>query len=301
MHNHSDDTIISIGLVQWQVERLQHWSTFEQRTHAQVKILSKADFLIFPEYFTLPLLQLAPAGDERAQLEWLGRRAEEIRDHFSELARLYGVNIIAGSTPELTPEGLYNTSWFCHRDGRTDRYRKLHLTPYERDVWDMLPGDQPGLVKTDRGYAGICICYDVEFPELCRAYAEAGANLIFVPYCTSTEYGHHRVHNCARARAVENECYVATAGNVGNLPEVPHLGFQSAQSGLFTPCDFGFPLRGIAAEAPLNAPAAFRINVDMKALRRQEKHGTVLPLQDRRTDLYHLKWPQGEVQASGTR
>ena len=58
--------------------------------------------------------------------------------------------------------------------------------------------------------------------------------------------------NCARARAIENECYVAIAGSVGNLPNVHNMDIQYAQSMVFTPCDFAFPSNGIKAEATPN-------------------------------------------------
>jgi predicted amidohydrolase len=64
---------------------------------------------------------------------------------------------------------------------------------------------------------GIVICYDVEFPELSRLMADQGMNILFVPFLTDTQNGYTRVKHCAQARAIENECYVAIAGCVGNL------------------------------------------------------------------------------------
>jgi predicted amidohydrolase len=63
------------------------------------------------------------------------------------------------------------------------------------------------------------ICYDVEFPELSRLMADQGMNILFVPFLTDTQNGYTRVKHCAQARAIENECYVAIAGCVGNLPK----------------------------------------------------------------------------------
>jgi predicted amidohydrolase len=65
----------------------------------------------------------------------------------------------------------------------------------------------------------IMICYDVEFPELSRLMADQGMNILFVPFLTDTQNGYTRVKHCAQARAIENECYVAIAGCVGNLPK----------------------------------------------------------------------------------
>jgi predicted amidohydrolase len=56
----------------------------------------------------------------------------------------------------------------------------------------------------------------VEFPELSRLMADEGMNILFVPFLT-TDTQNGRVKHCAQARAIENECYVAIAGCVGNL------------------------------------------------------------------------------------
>ena len=70
------------------------------------------------------------------------------------------------------------------------------------------------------------ICYDVEFPELTRLLAYEGLDILFVPFMTDTQNGYSRVRNCAMARAIENECYVAVAGSVGNLPKVHNMDIQ---------------------------------------------------------------------------
>jgi len=88
---------------------------------------------------------------------------------------------------------------------------------------------------TDCGEIGILICYDVEFPELGRILADQGMNILFVPFLTDTRNGYSRVRHCAQARAIENECYVAIAGLVGNLPKVKNMDIQFAQSIVFFP------------------------------------------------------------------
>src|SRR5690554_7444769 len=92
--------------------------------------------------------------------------------------------------------------------------------------------------ETDCGKIGVLICYDVEFPELARILADQGMKILFVPFLTDTQNGYSRVRYCARARAIENQCFVAIAGSVGNLPKVHNMNIQYAQSAVFTPCDF---------------------------------------------------------------
>jgi predicted amidohydrolase len=76
------------------------------------------------------------------------------------------------------------------------------------------------------------ICYDVEFPELSRLMADEGMNILFVPFLTDTQNGYTRVKHCAQARAIENECYVATGCVVTTKGK--QYGYQYAQAAVFT-------------------------------------------------------------------
>jgi predicted amidohydrolase len=128
----------------------------------------------------------------------------------------------------------------------------------------------------------------VEFPELSRILAQQGMNILFVPFLTDTQNGYSRVRYCARSRAIENECYVAIAGCVGNLPKVENMDIQFAQSVVFTPSDFSFPANGIKAEATANTEMILVADVDLDLLKELHNFGAVRNLKDRRTDLYSV-------------
>ncbi|MEQ8880158.1 MAG: carbon-nitrogen hydrolase family protein, partial [Cyclobacteriaceae bacterium] len=205
-----------------------------------------------------------------------------------ELAISYNINIITGSMPEVIDNRLYNAGYLCHRDGTVDRYEKVHVTPDEVKVWGMEGGSQIKVFDTDCGKIGILICYDVEFPELGRILSEQGMDILFVPFLTDTQNGYSRVRLCAQARAIENECYVAIAGSVGNLPKVHNMDMQFAQSMVFTPCDFAFPSNGIKAEATPNTEMMLIADVDIDLLRELNQFGSVQNLKDKRNDLYQV-------------
>ncbi|MBO6762764.1 MAG: carbon-nitrogen hydrolase family protein, partial [Roseivirga sp.] len=173
-------------------------------------------------------------------------------------------------------------------DGKIDRYEKLHATPDEKKVWAMSGGSKIQTFDTDCGKIGILICYDVEFPELSRLLADDGMDILFVPFLTDTQNGYSRVRHCAQARAIENECYVAIAGSVGNLPNVHNMDIQYAQSMVFTPCDFQFPTNGIKAEATPNTEMIVIADVDVDLLTELHNVGSVKNLKDRRTDIFSL-------------
>ena len=164
-----------------------------------------------------------------------------------------------------------------------------NVTPDEAKVWGLQGGNSFKVFDTDCGKIGILICYDSEFPELSRLLADEGMDILFIPFLTDTQNGFSRVRNCAQARAIENECYVAIAGSVGNLPKVHNMDMQYAQSMVFTPCDFAFPANGIKAEATPNTEMVLICDVDIDLLRQLNLFGSVRNLRDRRKDIFDLK------------
>ena len=226
---------------------------------------------------------------EAEAIRELANHTSRIVQKFSELAISYNINVITGSMPELQDGLLYNVGYLCRRDGTTERYEKLHVTPDEAKVWGMQGGHELKAFDTDCGKIGILICYDSEFPELSRLLADEGMDILFIPFLTDTQNGFSRVRNCAQARAIENECYVAIAGSVGNLPKVHNMDIQYAQSMVFTPCDFSFPANGIKAEATPNTEMILIADVDIDLLRELNQFGSVRNLRDRRKDIFDLK------------
>ena len=116
-----------------------------------------------------------------------------------------------------------------------------------------------------------------------------------MPFSTEERYGYLRVRYCSQARCIENQIYVATAGNVGNLPRYFNMDMHYAQSGIYTPCDFPFARDGIAADTTPNVEMIAFADVSLDALVQARKSGTVQNLKDRRHDLYSVRWGQGRA------
>ncbi|MBK5271066.1 MAG: carbon-nitrogen hydrolase, partial [Bacteroidia bacterium] len=95
---------------------------------------------------------------------------------------------------------------------------------------------------------------------------------------------------CAQARAIENECFVAISGSVGNLPKVENMDIQYSQAAVFTPCDFAFPSNGVKSEATPNSEMILISDVDLSLLDELHSYGSVRNLKDRREDVYELKY-----------
>lgn len=284
-------TDVRLGLIQWQMRTYKDFDDLVQQIEFFVDAVSgyKADFALFPEFFNAPLMARNNHLPEAAAIRELASHTDELVKKFSELAISYNINIITGSMPELRNDKLYNVGHLCRRNGSIEKYEKIHVTPDEAKVWGMQGGSKLQTFDTDCGKIGILICYDSEFPELSRLLADQGMNILFVPFLTDTQNAYSRVRHCAQARAIENECYVAIAGSVGNLPKVHNMDIQYAQSVVFTPCDFAFPSNGIKAEATPNAEMILIADVNIELLRELHEFGSVRNLKDRRKDLFELK------------
>lgn len=287
----SPKKVIRLGLIQWQMRPYKTLAQLLQQVEYFVDAVSsyRSDFALFPEFFNAPLMAENNHLSISDAIRDLATHTEAIVQRFSELAITHNINIITGSMPEIVDGLLYNVGYLCHRDGTVDRYEKLHVTPDETKVWGMQGGQQLQTFQTDCGKIGVLICYDVEFPELSRLLAEEGMDILFVPFLTDTQNGYSRVRHCAQARAIENECYVAIAGSVGNLPNVHNMDIQFAQSMVFTPCDFAFPTNGIKAEATPNTEMILIADVDIDLLRELHQFGSVRNLKDRRKDIFALR------------
>jgi predicted amidohydrolase len=214
--------IIRLGLVQWQMRPYKTLEELMNQAEFFVDALSgyKSDFALFPEFFNAPLMAEYNHLTESEAIRQLAENTASIVNEFSKLSISYNINIITGSMPEIVDNTLYNVGYLCRRDGTVERFEKIHVTPDESKVWGLKGGNSLRTFDTDCGKIGILICYDVEFPELSRLLADEGMDILFVPFLTDTQNGYSRVRHCAQARAIENECYVAIAGSVGNLPKV---------------------------------------------------------------------------------
>lgn len=105
------------------------------------------------------------------------------------------------------------------------RYDKMHmfdvsLSPTEsyRESSGYAPGDRAVLCETPWGLAGLTICYDLRFPHLYRALAQAGAEIIFVPSAFSVPTGQAHWETLLRARAIENGCFILAPAQTGLHP-----------------------------------------------------------------------------------
>ena len=181
---------------------------------------SPGDLLLLPENFAL-----FGAGAKGWQ-----QQAEALDDgpvqHFaSALARRYQITLVAGTHPLQSASGKATASTLIYsaKGERLGRYDKIHL--FDVDVADntgqyresayTAAGDQLCLFEWQGIKVGVMVCYDLRFPELARLYAQAGAQLLLVPAAFTAVTGAAHWQLLLRARAVENQLFVAACGQCG--------------------------------------------------------------------------------------
>jgi predicted amidohydrolase len=148
-------------------------------------------------------------------------------------ARRHGIWLIGGSISERVEgdERIRNTSVVLDPDGTvTAAYRKVHLFDIDlpgksyRESDTERPGEEAVLTTVAGWPVGLTICYDLRFPELYRALAVAGAELLTVPAGFTRETGRDHWEVLLRARAIENQCYVVAPNQHGPWAGSPTYG-----------------------------------------------------------------------------
>jgi predicted amidohydrolase len=182
-----------------------------------------AALVLLPENFAF----LGDEEGKRALAEDLDALDGPIARRLSEAARAHRVTVLAGGMPERSGDRdrPFNTCAVFGPDGRlAARYRKIHLFDVDlaerryRESAATAAGEAPVVAVAAGFQVGLSICYDLRFPELYRALAAAGAEVLVVPAAFTVTTGKDHWHVLLRARAIESQCYVVAAAQWGKHP-----------------------------------------------------------------------------------
>ena len=276
---------LRVATLQYFIRPVESVDQFQQQVAGLVE--TAADYgcgiVLFPEYFTIQLLTL---GDIRRPVREQVRDLAAHREMFvalmARLARKHGIYVLGGTIPVVSDGSLHNEAFFFGRDGHYETQSKLHMTRFESEDWGVSASGGLRIFSTAYGKMAVAICYDVEFPEMARAAARAGVDILLVPSCTDDRQGFLRVRYCAHARAIENQMYVVVSHTVGSLPMVPAVSLNYGQAAILTPSDFPFSRDGILAEGNPNQEMMVIGELNLDTIRETRTTGTVLPLNDSR-------------------
>ncbi len=170
-----------------------------------------AEVAVLPEMFSCPY-------DRKYFRSFASRGHEDTCRRLSAWAKQYRLLLIGGSVPETEGDRLYNTSFVFDADGRLlARHRKVHLFDVDlpgmhfHESHTFTPGSEITVFDTEFGRMGVAVCFDVRFPELFRAMARRGAQVICLPAQFNMTTGPAHWEYTLRARAIDNELFFVAA------------------------------------------------------------------------------------------
>ena len=173
---------LRIASVQYPLCEVEDFEAFARNVRAYVASAADdgAKVICFPEYFSMPLLSMQPTLPAPKGLRSLATQfTAPLIELFSALAQESAATIIAGSHPTLVDDQIENLSWIFKADGRHCSQPKLHITPSEKNEWDVVPGSGLRIIETPEAKIAVQICYDIEFPRATQLLAEQGVDLVF--------------------------------------------------------------------------------------------------------------------------
>ncbi|MDR0434113.1 MAG: carbon-nitrogen hydrolase family protein [Gracilibacteraceae bacterium] len=200
---------MKLGIVQMAVTEDKEENIRAAEKHIAACAADGADLVVLPEMFCCPLSPkyYAALAEERGGPAW--RR-------MAAAAAGSKVWLAAGSLPEREGERLYNTAFVFDPAGReAARHRKLHMfdlnipgnVTRESDIFT--PGDDLTVFAAPWGRVGLCVCFDLRFPELALRLALGGAELIVAPAVFSAVTGAAHWETLLRQRATDNQLFMA--------------------------------------------------------------------------------------------
>ena len=207
---------IKAGIIQFDVslgDVERNLATVEKRVGTLAK--QGVRLVLLPEMWS--------TGFANERLSELAETTPGILRHLSELSRDLHITVI-GSLPEKIAQGIHNTAYVVDTDGSvTGTYQKVHLfSPTGEDRY-FQPGRKAVVSNTSIGPIGLAICYDLRFPELCRALVLRGAKVVAVMAQWPAErMAHWDV--LLKARAIENQVFVLGANRCGNDGDLAYAG-----------------------------------------------------------------------------
>lgn len=275
-----------VAITQFSLKRLKREQDFWKRVRKACETAKgkRADSILFPEYFALSWL-ISVAGGENSDFRQLLKNSTAAEHVFvrelQSIADQFDLLIVAGTFPHIEEEKVLNRSWIFLPWEAPQFQDKVNMTRSESEERNM-SGAKPHLhlFRHAGALCAVAICYHVEFPQYCTAAAKSRVDVLFVPSCTDDVHGYWRVRHCSQARAVENQSFVVMSSIVDGNPEFPEIAQHYGQGGIFSPCDTGFPEAGIVKLGSRNREGVSAASLDLDALQRIRKDGTVLNLRD---------------------
>lgn len=254
-----------------------------QERGAQVRALVQQAAALKPDLVTLPEIWNGPYQQDLFP-SFAEPRFGPSWQLLSELAAAHGIWLSGGSIAEREEGKVYNTAYVFDRTGKeAARHRKMHLFDIQitggqhfLESQTLTAGNEVTVFDTEFCRMGLCICYDLRFPELARLMVDRGAKLILVPAAFNMTTGPAHWELLFRQRAVDNQVFC-----IGTSPARDEAASYHAWGHSIVTDPWGRVVTQMDAEEALRV---VELDLDLVEQIRAE-----LPLlAHRRTDLYRL-------------
>ncbi|MEI2609838.1 MAG: carbon-nitrogen family hydrolase [Candidatus Promineifilaceae bacterium] len=198
---------IALGQMDVQLgEPERNWQTVVAMAAAAAA--RQADILVLPELWST-------GYDLENAAAYVTPTDQGIFARVADLARQHHLHILGSCLSLMGANRFGNTAvWFDPLGQNLATYSKIHLFRLMAEEQFLTAGEKLAMLTTPWGKAGLAICYDLRFPEMFRAYALAGARLVFLP----SEWPHPRLahwQTLVRGRAIENQMFLIACNRVG--------------------------------------------------------------------------------------
>jgi predicted amidohydrolase len=178
-----------------------------------------AEYVLTPE-----MTNILAANREQLFAAVVEEEADASLATLREVARKLNIYVHVGSLAiRISPDRAANRSFLIDPNGEIlARYDKIHMFDVDlaggesyRESRNYRPGELAVLADLPWGRLGLTVCYDLRFPALYRALAEAGATMLAIPSAFTKQTGEAHWHVLVRSRAIENGCFVFAAAQGG--------------------------------------------------------------------------------------
>lgn len=277
---------LTVASAQYPITHFKQFSEWISHTQSWVAkaVNEKAELILFPEYGSMELTSLLSSEEQKSlsfQLQGLQPFLVEFKKTFYDLAIKHQCLIVAPSFPILDGNNYVNRAFVFFPDGNILHQDKQIMTRFENEEWGISPGENLLNVFDYKGIKfGINICYDGEFPVFAQKQSLNGLQLLLHPSCTEGLAGMERVHVGARARALENQIYVAVSQTIGNAPWSIAVDINNGKAAFYSTCDYLFPNNGILKIGELNQPGWMIQELDFHFINEVRKNGQVFNYKD---------------------
>lgn len=270
--------------------QMPNHSNFSKYTQYVEECVTKAhslgaELILFPEYGSIELVSLMDKKIQKKlneQLEEIQKYREEFLNLYLEQAKKFQIHIVLPSFPwKLENGSIVNRAYVVSEKGIEGYQEKNMMTRFENEEWQVSKGEGIQKVFEFKNIKfGINICYDVEFPDFARKLCSQGVKLILAPSCTEALKGMNRVHVGARARALENQCFVVVSQTTGSVEYSEAIDLNTGMVAAYATPDLGFSDDGIIFQSNVNEAGFYLIDLDFAKIDHVRSSGSVFNFSD---------------------